>query len=737
LFPRELAGSGCPRPRDNFDTAGGYYIQSATISARQPSQAARLQIPSGVIHMRARATTLFVVAALVSLVMVGQLSAQPGRISVKVDQPGAKIDPMMYGLMTEEINFSYDGGLYGELIRNRKFSDPPAPPPRGRGNPGSAPAASAPAGPPDVPFYWSPVADNGSAATIITDKTDPVNDHALKLSLRIDITGAAQGKRAGVANAGYWGIPVRPNWTYNGSFYARASDDFAGPIVVAVESNDGKTTHASAVVQSVGKGWQKHNVTLKTSASVTPSADNRFTVTTTSPGKVWLSLVSLFPPTYKNRTLGNRIDIMELLAEMKPAFLRFPGGNYVEGRNVNERFAWKKTIGPLEDRPGHPSPWRYQSSDGMGQLEFLLWCEELNMEPLICVYSGLHLDGGRTTITGEALRPYLQEALEQIEYTIGDPVTTRWGAERAKHGHPEPFKLQYVEVGNEEHLNRGMDTYDERFTMYYDAIKAKFPHLKVISAVPSGFRNFRYTRRPDVIDDHYYWRSVPQALAAATRYDNYDRSAPKIFVGEYATRVGNPTPTMAAAVGDAAFLTGCERNADVVILTAYAPLFVNVNPGGMQWPTDLIGYDALNSFGSPSYYAQKLFSNNLGSVVLPIEVSAPSDAKPITATTQGGNTITASSLYASASRHEPSGDIILKVVSAGDSAQQVQIDLQGAGNVASQASIEVISGASDAVNSIAAPTNVAPRRATISNAGASFTHEFPAWSVTVLRLKTR
>jgi alpha-N-arabinofuranosidase len=695
----------------------------------------------GAKYMSARTPTVLATIAWLSL--AGLVWADPGKITVKVDQPGATIDPMFYGLMTEEINFSYDGGLYGELIRNRKFSDPPAPPPRGRGNPGatrpgSAPVvASAPAGPPDVPFYWSALADNGAAATIITDKSDPVNDHALKLSLRIDIASASQGKRAGVANTGYWGIPVRPDWTYNCSFYARASDGFSGPLNVAIESNDGSTTHASAAVQSVGQGWQKYNVTLKTSAGAKSSADNRFTITTTSPGKVWLSLVSLFPPTYKNRPHGNRIDIMELLAGMKPAFLRFPGGNYVEGRSVDERFAWKKTIGPLENRPGHPSPWRYQSSDGMGMLEFLLWCEDLNMEPLICCYSGLHLDGGRTTITGEALKPYLQEALEQIEYTIGDAKTTKWGAERAKHGHPEPFKLRYVEVGNEEHLNRGMDTYDERFTMYYDAIKAKYPHLKVISAVPSSFRSFRYTRKPDVMDDHYYWRSVPQALAAATRYDNYDRSEPKIFVGEYATRVGNPTPTMAAAVGDAAFLTGCERNADVVILTAYAPLFVNVNPGGMQWATDLIGYDALNSFGSPSYYAQKMFSENLGTIVLPVQVAAPSDAKPITATTQGGGSLTAGTLFASASRHEPTGDVILKAVSAGDAPQQVQIDLQGASTIGKEATAEVLSGASDAVNSIESPTNLAPKRTTISNAGASFTHEFPAWSVTVLRLKTK
>jgi alpha-N-arabinofuranosidase len=222
-------------------------------------------------------------------------------------------------------------------------------------------------------------------------------------SLRLDITTVKAGQRVGVANDGYWGIPVRPNTTYTASFYARASRDFKGPLAVAIEGLDGKVFVAERV-SSLSPGWHKYSLKLKT-GKLRATAEARFVLSASSPGSVWFSLVSLFPPTYKNRANGMRIDIMERLAAMKPSFLRFPGGNYLEGRDFANRFNWKATIGPLEERPGHMSPWSYRSTDGVGLLEFLNWCEDLNMEPIVGVYAGLHLDGGRTTITGDALKP--------------------------------------------------------------------------------------------------------------------------------------------------------------------------------------------------------------------------------------------------------------------------------------------------------------------------------------------
>jgi alpha-N-arabinofuranosidase len=667
---------------------------------------------------------------IVAVFLVASVFAQAPqtvRLTVNVDQPGAKIDPIFYGLMTEEINFSYDGGLYAELIRNRTFRDDA-----------------------QTPVHWSAL----GAGSIALEK-DAVPGTALTTALKLDASSAAAGRRAGIANEGYWGIPVKPDTTYRASFYAKSGADFKGPLTVAIESNDGATVFAKADVPKVSAEWKKYTVNLKT-AKAAPSMTNRFVISAGQPGTLWFSLVSLFPPTYKNRPNGNRPDLMELLAGLKPSFLRFPGGNYVEGPNYENRWNWKATIGPLEQRPTHMSPWRYRSSDGMGLLEFLEWCEDLNMEPIVAVYAGLHIDNGANIITGDALKPHVQDALDEIEYISGD-AKTEWGARRAKDGHPKAFQLRFIEVGNEDWLNRGTATYNARLTMFYDAIKAKYPNIRIISTMRSQDRDFTYSRKPDFLDDHFYM-TIPTALSQAHLYDNYSRSATKIFLGEWATnnpRIGD-TPMMAFALGDAAWLTGLERNADVVNMNCYAPLFVNVNPGGRQWAVNLIGYDALNSFGSPSYYVQKMFSNNRGDVVLaakfdelpmlttqqiPIApVPPPADGAPPRGNGNGRGARDLGpfdGLYVSATRDTSSGDVILKLVNIQEKAQPLQIDLRGAGTVRKDAAGEMITGALGNVNTVAEPMKVVPKPFTIKDAGSSFAHELPAHSVSVIRLKTR
>jgi len=658
------------------------------------------------------------------------LAQQPLTLTVRVDQPGVRIDPMFYGLMTEEINFSYDGGLYAELIRNRTFRDNP-----------------------QNPVNWSVAKYNGGEGTIALDNS-PVPNTALTVALRLDATSISGNQRVGVANEGFWGIPVKPDTTYRASFYAKASSGSKRALTLAIESNDGKTAFATAQVAQISQDWKKYTATLKTGKTM-PSTTNRFVISTGTPGTVWFSLVSLFPPTYKNRPNGNREDIMELLAAMKPAFLRFPGGNYLEGPNYENRFNWKETIGPIEQRPTHMSPWRYRSSDGMGLLEFLEWAEDLNMEPILAVYAGLHIDGGARIITGDALKPHVQEALDEIEYVTGSTGTT-WGARRAKDGHPQPFKLRFVEIGNEDWLNMGTASYDSRFTMFYDAIKTKYPNLQIISTMRSQDRNFVHSRKPDFLDDHFYV-NIPTALRQAHLYDNYDRKATKIFVGEWATnnpRVGD-TPMMAFALGDAAWLTGLERNADVVLMNCYAPLFVNVNPGGRQWAVDLIGYDALQSFPSPSYFVQKMFSNNRGDVVLPAKFDplpqltaeeipvAPQPPQPANANRGGGGrgpappTGTFDSVYVSATRENSSGDVILKLVNVQAKAQPLQVDLQGVPMIKKDASGEMITGELGAINTVAEPRKVVPQPIVIKDAATKFSHELPAHSVSVIRLKTR
>jgi alpha-N-arabinofuranosidase len=689
---------------------------------------------------------LLAVTLTVLTVSWSSLSAQESvTLTVRADQPGPRIDPLFYGLMTEEINFSYDGGLYAELIRNRTFRDNP-----------------------QNPVHWSVVKYDGGDGSIALEN-NPAPNTALTVALRLDAKTITGKQRVGVANEGYWGIPVKANTTYRVSFYAKASGDFKGPLTVALESNDGKIVHARANVRQISSEWKKYTTALKTSAPCDDfrvagcglgplgSSTNRFVISTGSPGTVWFGLVSLFPPTYKNRPNGNRIDIMELLVAMKPAFLRFPGGNYLEGPNFENRFNWKATIGPIEQRPTHMSPWRYRSSDGMGLLEFLEWAEDMNAEPILGVYAGLHIDNGANILTGDALKPHVQDALDEIEYITGSTSTT-WGARRAKDGHPKPFNLRFVEIGNEDWLNMGTASYDSRFTMFYDAIKAKYPNLQIISTMRTQDRNFVHSRKPDLLDDHFYI-NIPTALRQAHLYDNYDRKATKVFVGEWATnnpRVGD-TPMMAFALGDAAWLTGLERNADVILMNCYAPLFVNVNPGARQWAVNLIGYDALRSFGSPSYYVQKMFSNNRGDVVLGAKFDplpmltgeqipvAPQPPPAAGAAGRGGGQRGPATppagmfdgLYASATRDNTNQDVILKLVNIQSKPQQLQIEIQGVPTIKKDATGEMIAGELGGINTVTEPLKVAPQRITIRNAAPKFSHELPAHSVSVIRLKTR
>ena len=613
---------------------------------------------------------------------------------------------MLYGLMTEEINYSYDGGLYAELIRNRIFKDTAG---GGRGRRGGA-RSSRPPAPAAIP-HWTAVTKGSAKAAISLDNENPVNTTALTTALKLEIAAATAGDRAGVANDGFWGIPVRPATKYAASFYAKASG-FTGPLTVAIESADGNTVYASGTVDGIGAEWKKYSLTLTTAADVKPTADTRFVISAASPGTLWFNLVSLFPPTYKNRPNGMRPDIMQLMADMKPTFLRFPGGNYVEGGSFDTRYDWKKTIGPLEDRPGHQGTWGYRSSDGVGLLEFLNWCEDLNMEPVLAVWACYTLN--RQSTAESEYAKYAQEAVEEIEYCIGDTNTT-WGARRAKDGHPAPFKLRYVEIGNEDNLGGGPRTYDARFTVFYDAIKAKYPQIQIIASA----RNIARTRTPDVQDEHYYM-NVRSALTTANRYDNkqtYNRAtAPKVFVGEWATRDNKPTAAWNAALSDAVFLTAIERNSDIVIMSCYAPLFVNVNPGGQQWATDLIGYDTLTSFGGTAYYVQKLFYNNAGDATVPYE-------------------ITGADLWAACSKDSKSGELILKLVSRREEPTPLEITLQGVPAVDQTATGWLLTGGTNDVNTVAEPTKVAPKEIKVNVAGPKFTYELPPRSLTVIRVK--
>jgi alpha-N-arabinofuranosidase len=617
-----------------------------------------------------------------ALALPFSLIAQAPSLAIQVDHPIARVSTTLYGLMTEEINFSYDGGLYAELVRDRAI---------GQGW--------------RALTHWTMAARGNSVVAVSADaQTGP--SAALPRSLKVSVTSATETAPAGVQNDGFWGIPVRPQTTYTGSFYAK-TDSAGVPVAVSLVNDETGATAASATVTGLTGEWKQYAFTLKT-AQVPVTANNHLILTISRPATVWFDLVSLFPPTYHDRAFGNRVDLMEKLAAMHPKFLRLPGGNYLEGDHIAERFEWKKTIGPWVDRPTHPSPWRYRSSDGMGLLEFMEWCEDLKIEPVLAVYAGYSMAQEHVD-PGPALEPYVQDAIDEIEYATGD-AGTKWGAERVKNGHPAPFPLHYVEIGNEDFFDRS-GSYDGRYAQYYREIKQRYPDLQLIATAPIK------SMKPEVLDEHFYM-SAEKSFADANHYDNADRNGPKIFVGEWATREGEPTPNLQAALGDAAWMTGMERNSDIVIMASYAPLFVNVNPGGMQWESDLIGYDALSSYGSPSYWAQVLFASHLGTEVV---ASTLSNAGP--------------RVYASVTRDEKRRKLFVKVVNATSDAAPLSITLDGAPNVERQATLIALSGKSpNATNSITNPEAVVPVERTIQVAGAKFEQAFAPYSINVLEL---
>ena len=624
------------------------------------------------------------------------LIAQTPSLDLQVDHPTAKVSPTLYGLMTEEINFSYDGGIYPELVRDRTV-----------GNDWQALA------------HWTMVARGNSAVAISEDETTGPSE-ALPRSIKVSVTAATEAAPAGLQNDGFWGIPVRPQATYTGSFYAKS--DSAGapadrsssarwspglPVTVSLINDETGAAAATATIAGVTSEWKQYSFTLKT-GEIPVSANNHLILTIPRPATLWLNLVSLFPPTYQGRPLGNRIDLMEKLAAMHPKFLRLPGGNYLEGNHMNERFDWKTTIGPWVDRPTHPSPWHYRSSDGMGLLEFLEWCEDLKIEPVLAVYAGYSMAQEHVE-PGPVLKPYIDDALDEIEYVTGGPET-RWGAERIRNGHAAPFPLHYVEVGNEDGFDRS-GSYDGRFAQYFKAIKQRYPALQVIATAPVK------SVTPDVLDEHFYM-SAQESFSDSGHYDKADRKGPKIFVGEWATREGEPTPNLEAALGDAAWMTGMERNADLIVMAAYAPLLVNVNPGGMQWETDLIGYDALSSYGSPSYWAQVLFGKYLGTEVV-----------PATLTNAGPR------VFASATRDEKRRKLFVKVVNATSDEAPLSIALEGIGQVKRDAMLITLSGKTpNATNSIMHPDAVVPVEHRIEVAGPKFEEKFAPYSINVLEL---
>ncbi|MBO7137938.1 MAG: carbohydrate binding domain-containing protein [Bacteroidaceae bacterium] len=506
-------------------------------------------------------------------------------IDVDIAQRGIEISPTLYGIFYEDINFASDGGLYAELIRNRSFEYNA-----------------------EQPEHWDAKGANISLTTegLLNEK----QGHALKVE-----TLAPNG---GISNEGYWGINVVAGTRYKLSFWINLEKGNPGNIKAILAEKSGKQLGETLISQKLKKGWQKIESTIVAEAS-DPQAV--FHLQFEKPSTALLDVVSLFPPTYKGRENGCRIDLAEKLEALHPAFMRFPGGCYVEGNHKPENaYHWERTVGPIERRPGHMNAnWGYPTTDGLGFHEFLQLSEDLGAKPLYVVNIGIW-HGGCTPLN--ELQPWIDECLGALEYANG-PVTSHYGKMRAENGHPEPFNIAYIEIGNENynyHMENNSDQsdhYPERYRMFYDAIKARFPEVQCIGNVESwgtDYPKWRNNHPVDILDEHYY-RTPQWFVSQYNRFDNYDRRGPIIYPGEYAVTNGyGTTGNMNAAMGEAVFMIGMENNADIVRMSSYAPIFVNEN--SIQWRPDMIRFNSSQSFGTPSYWVQQLFPNHVGNRVV-------------------------------------------------------------------------------------------------------------------------
>lgn len=629
------------------------------------------------------------------------------KLTLHVNEATKTVSPTLYGLMTEEINYSYEGGLYAQLLRNSTMKETTKP-----WNPYGAQ--------PMQPKYWE-LTDtlNTQISVAYREGINRANNMALSVTTR--------KAGVGIINKGYFGIPILPSTTYKGAMYIKGGSH----VTLLLESDDNKTIFAQTTVNNITNDWKKFDITFVTDKQARETKEAHFKIVFDEPGSYKLAQVTLFPPTYNNRPNGMRRDLMSMMKEMKPKFLRFPGGNYLEGGKFCERFDWKKTIGPIDGRPGHASPWGYWSTDGMGLLEFMQWAEDVGAEPLLAVFAGYTLNGDY--VDGANIKPFAQDALDEIEYVIGG-ADTKWGAQRIKDGHPAPFPLHYVEIGNEDFFDHS-GSYPDRYQQIYDAIKAKYPQLQLISTMDAKSMTADALHpeqlKWDIVDEHYY-RNAADMYRAAFQYDKYDRKGPKIFCGEWATREGKPTTNMNAALGDAAWMTCMERNSDLVMAACYAPLFVNVSPGGMQWESDLIGYDALKAYGSPSYYAQVMFSSYLGNKIVPIS----GDHVPsFSLSDKKGDT--APELYYVATKDSQKGHIYLKVVNAVNKTQKVQIALEGIAKLASTATkIELKAAHPEDTNTLENPTNIVPVSSKVK-VGKNAKYTLSPYSITIFQFEIK
>ena len=556
-------------------------------------------------------------------------------INIDASKPGAPIAPTLHGIFFEEISHGGEGGLYGELIQNRGFEESRLPAGTKLENGWLIPTARTPhfMMQPRVSDWrmewpltsqwpaWSLEAGEKSDIKLQLTQDNPLNN-ATPNSMQVDIQALDATGKNNLVNEGFWGIRVNSGESYNLSFYARTDNRYTGTLTVSLQSQNGKVLAKQAFPAVKGAAWKKYTCTLKPTAT---DLKAKFVISFGSTGTIWLDFVSLFPQqTFKNRPNGMRKDLAQYLANLKPAFVRWPGGCFVEGINIENAANWKRTLGPIEKRPGTYSVWGYWSSDGFGYHEYLQFCEDLGADALYVFNAGVSCEyRSGTFIPDDSLQPVVDDVLDAIEYAIG-PVNSKWGKVRAANGHPRPFPLKYVEVGNEQHGQR----YAKRYNVFYDAIKKKYPQLILMASMGIGDINKRTLdsmQKVDMADEHAY-KSAYWSFNNFDHFDKYKRGDWDVYVGEYATNAGVGSGNMLAALNDAVYIMGMERNGDLVKMSSYAPLFENVNT--RHWPVNLINFDAGRSFGRISYYAIKMMNDHRADQNIQTAVTLPPSPNP-------------------------------------------------------------------------------------------------------------
>ncbi len=532
-------------------------------------------------------TYLLVLLCLAALVAKAQVN-----ISIDTEHAGATISPVLYGIFYEDINHAADGGIYAELIRNRSFEDSL-----------------------DVATIWEEFLSVNGKVQMSISKDDLLND-VQGQCLHV-VTSDVGDTDAGVMNPGYWGIDAVKGRQYALSLWIKVKK--GNEFYAFLKGKNGMRSYATTRlnVDPTESGWQHIQTTLTSSAN-DPNAI--VVITCKGAADFYLDMVSLFPPTYKDRPNGMRPDLAEMLEELHPKFMRFPGGCFVEGQETADNaFRWERTVGPIEERPGHWNKnWGYRTSDGLGFHEYLQLAEDLGAKPLYVCNIGIW-HGGSTPV--EDIGMWVDECLGALEYANG-PVTSKYGALRAQNGHPEPFNLEYVEIGNENNQpDHGpmSDHYYDRYRIFRDAILKAYPNTTIIGDVASwGTDHPRWDsdEKVDLLDEHYY-RSPAWFTSNFKKYDVYDRSWPHIYCGEYAVnKLCGKHGNLNGALGEAVYMMGMENNSDIVKMSSYAPIFVNEND--CRWKIDMIWFNNHTSMGTPSYYAQKLMAANVGHTVLKV-----------------------------------------------------------------------------------------------------------------------